>query len=421
MQFSHKSELEKHIDVVHCDSEHITKEKSDPHIELEEKSTETDELKPLSCTLCKKAFVRKHALTRHVDAVHHKLKPFSCTLCVKSFTTKQSLTKHVEAVHYKLKPFSCTLCDKSFAQKCYLTTHVDAVHHKLKSFSCALCDKSFATKRNLTLHVDSVHNKLKPFSCTLCDKSFSLKKHLTGHVNVVHHKLKPFSCTLCNKSFRDKPYLKQHVDAVHNKLKPFSCTLCDKSFSKKVSLTKHVNSVHRNDKLNDGDIRNPPKHDNNAETNDLDYLLAEPYSCGMCEKSLMFAENLTKHMQIHGIKEPFSFSLPETQLNTKHNVHDTFASFDQEIKLDDSDRIYAEPPLVHGYPPPSQTVSQEMLALSEEVSQLSSQLQREKESVSVLHYQRGDIADTGEIGEESVSAQFLHVLLDDNLCNEIFA
>ncbi len=219
------------------------------------------------CRLCKKSFLGKYDLARHVNAVHHKLKTFSCTLCDRSFLYESQLKSHVDAVHSKLKPFTCTLCHKSFAQKGALNQHIKAVH--LKAFSCTLCHKSFASKHCLAQHVDG--HKLKRYFCTLCDKSFTQSGSLPAHIDAVHRKIRPFTCTLCDKSFGQKTHLTRHVKIVHEGLKPFSCTLCDKSFSERGNLTKHTDSVHHKKK---------------------------PFSCTLCEKSFARKQQLTVHVHV---------------------------------------------------------------------------------------------------------------------------
>ena len=53
---------------------------------------------PLKCNLCKKSYVSKHVLKRHIGAVHKKLKPFQCQECKIYFSEKPKVQRHINTV-----------------------------------------------------------------------------------------------------------------------------------------------------------------------------------------------------------------------------------------------------------------------------------------------------------------------------------
>ncbi len=113
------------------------------------------------CTLCQKQFSSRSSLRNHIDLVHHKRKRFSCTICQKLFNSNKHLTRHLSS-HSDEKPFSCTLCEKHFSRLDNVDRHVKRVHLKLTPFSCTICSRSFPNKYEMEAHT---------FKCYLNSKS----------------------------------------------------------------------------------------------------------------------------------------------------------------------------------------------------------------------------------------------------------
>ncbi|OZJ03370.1 hypothetical protein BZG36_02994 [Bifiguratus adelaidae] len=80
-------------------------------------------------------------------------KPYSCLVssCTKSFSREANLKNHAQSHHSPSKPFACTLCSRAFARKHDLQRHV-RVHTGHKPYICSGCSKGFARSDALGRH-----------------------------------------------------------------------------------------------------------------------------------------------------------------------------------------------------------------------------------------------------------------------------
>ncbi|XP_051246768.1 gastrula zinc finger protein xFG20-1-like isoform X8 [Dicentrarchus labrax] len=163
------------------------------------------------------------------------IKPFSCSVCKKCFSWRRGLRRHLRT-HTGEKPFSCSACDKSFSLKGILKHHM-TTHTGEKPFSCSVCDKSFGYKHGLQDHMRT-HTGEKPFNCSVCHKSFRQKSHLQMHMQS-HIGGIQYSCSVCDKRFGQKSHLQRHMKT-HTGKKPFSCSVCQQNFVKKSTLEEHM-------------------------------------------------------------------------------------------------------------------------------------------------------------------------------------
>lgn len=111
------------------------------------------------CLVCHKKFSTNDSLRSHMK-IHNSsemLKPHTCHLCYKSFLRKRELDRHI-TTHTGMKPFKCTNCDKRFGRKDKLVRHM-RIHEtgKASLHICQLCGVSFARKDSLAQHMRT-HN-----------------------------------------------------------------------------------------------------------------------------------------------------------------------------------------------------------------------------------------------------------------------
>uniref|UniRef100_A0A8C6U5A3 C2H2-type domain-containing protein n=1 Tax=Neogobius melanostomus TaxID=47308 RepID=A0A8C6U5A3_9GOBI len=113
------------------------------------------ERKKHQCNFCKKRFVKKSDLERHLRSqMEDKL--YSCLICEQSFSKKCSLNAHVRT-HTEERPYSCTTCKKTFSQRANLWSH-KRIHTGEKPYCCSICNKTFIQKGNLKKHM-RIHTK----------------------------------------------------------------------------------------------------------------------------------------------------------------------------------------------------------------------------------------------------------------------
>lgn len=125
-------------------------------------------VRPYSCSVCGKQFVRKEHLTRHqlcnpacavpVDSV---LRPFGCDVCSQGFVRKEHLIRHRKRAHdldppegeAEPKPFTCNVCTKTFTRREHLKRH-QLIHQRdftasaLSNLAVAAGARLFASNSN---------------------------------------------------------------------------------------------------------------------------------------------------------------------------------------------------------------------------------------------------------------------------------
>ena len=250
----------------HCDISFTTKHKLDTHIKTNHMNMDNK----AKCDICSKLISSNH-LKLHIDTVHFDLMRVNCIHCKKSFVTKSDMKKHVQRIHitgkkkcefcsklisrkyfkhhinqfrHDLNRINCSQCEKSFATKEYMKKHVQIVHmNKNYKIKCEKCEK-FITRNNLKQHNDTVHLDLKRANCILCKKSFVTKSDMRKHVRRIHMSEK-VKCDLCLKLISSS-YLKHHVYTFHHGINRVNCTYCEKNFITKSEMKKHVKRKHKN-------------------------------------------------------------------------------------------------------------------------------------------------------------------------------
>lgn len=219
------------------------------------------------CEDCSATFKTLFALKQHRESVHKRSRSFSCHVCGKKFPNQAQLRRH-HRIHglAEEKRVKCEFCKKSFLYKHNLQRHVELVHSsqsKEEKFHCSYCGKGYTQKLNMISHVQHIHFNIFPYSCKECKATFTKSHFLLDHMMSVHKQTgvkipestrnqrygkddeDKFTCAFCSKRFVHKVRLIEHVHFDHSKAFPFLCHLCKQGFLNKSFLLLHCLKAHK--------------------------------------------------------------------------------------------------------------------------------------------------------------------------------
>ena len=140
------------------------------------------------CTSCGKAYGKRAHLTVHQRRFHQSeyLEPnLICPFenCTKTFQQKERYEDHLN-VHDNVKPYSCSKCKREFHSRYYKNSHEKMCTGKI-SYKCDECDQVFCDKSSLARHKNTQHNS-KVYDCS-CGKTYLYENSLRQHIRSKHY------------------------------------------------------------------------------------------------------------------------------------------------------------------------------------------------------------------------------------------
>ncbi|XP_039859788.1 endothelial zinc finger protein induced by tumor necrosis factor alpha-like [Simochromis diagramma] len=284
-------------------------------------------VKPHSCDLCPKAYMRANDLEHHKKVVHvdgtaEPPRPSSllCDFCGKEFKCRSQLAVHFQT-HTGERPHLCDICGRKFARQYQLKRHKVLVHSNHVNgedsppdapFACGVCGKRLKSEALLTAHA-RIHTGDKPHRCGVCLRSFQRATCLKQHQVRVHLRVragdasasrrrstatseKAFPCTVCSKVFKFRSLLASH-STIHSDARPFACDFCSRRFRRLSHLKRHREVVHANGAR-----------------------LPQSFVCHICGKDKKCRSQLARHVIIHTGERPFACDLCSARFNRHGNL-----------------------------------------------------------------------------------------------------
>ncbi|XP_030611973.1 zinc finger protein 436-like [Archocentrus centrarchus] len=286
-------------------------------------------VKPHTCDLCPKAYMRANDLEHHKKVVHvdgatEPPRPSSllCDFCGKEFKCRSQLAIHFQT-HTGERPHLCDICGRKFARQYQLKRHKILVHANHVNnedgappdtpFACSVCGKRLKSEALLSAHA-RIHTGDKPHRCSLCLRSFQRATCLKQHHVRVHLKVrggdathptgrrksttadKVFTCPICSKVFKFRSLLASH-STIHSDVRPFACDFCSRSFRRLSHLKRHREVVHANGAR-----------------------LPQSFVCHICGKDKKCRSQLARHVIIHTGERPYACDLCSARFNRRGNL-----------------------------------------------------------------------------------------------------
>ncbi|XP_076666709.1 uncharacterized protein LOC143368177 isoform X1 [Andrena cerasifolii] len=308
------------------------------------------------CESCPQFFTSVEELKEH-EAIHDADKPFICILCKKDFVLKSSLSRHIQTLHgvdpcpivesdkclkkivsqnwnesvdldyegksseFPLSPetnadndeedresgqenlieietvFVCEICTRDFNDRASLWLHIRATHKECAAFACGVCLKICADNTQLLNHVNMYHggsklllSEQRRYSCTICGRQHDSRKKLIAHVSIhnVDPSYDPATFVQLNSNYYgesingNETAAEQMLDYEED-VDKVDCYICYKSFPNEDHLIRHQRNAHRSEQLmpTTGDSLNPSSL--NSGGNRAQYHLF--FVCELCGSS----------------------------------------------------------------------------------------------------------------------------------------
>ena len=133
------------------------------------------------CEHCGKSLPTSRHLAEHI-VKHTGEKLYQCHICGEMSSSDRTLHAHLQ---YHTRQWQCELCKRCFVRKDMLERHM-MVHSGDKPYMCHVCGKCFARETWLKQHM-MVHTGDKPFLCHKCGLRCETMSLLRRHL-LIHHK-----------------------------------------------------------------------------------------------------------------------------------------------------------------------------------------------------------------------------------------
>ncbi|OXA45423.1 hypothetical protein Fcan01_20258 [Folsomia candida] len=227
-----------------CSKTYQTKKYLNRHVTIH------DSYAMVKCDICGKSVKHAGYLSGHMKRIHTSRKRPSCNICNREFFCSSTLRKHIEDIHSTSERprFPCGFlgCKKTFLQKREVSRHIKTVHAENPvRFPCTLCGKEFNTRAHLESHTPT-HTTERPFKCTKCGRGFSRRTDMRNHdlTHLERCARQMFKCPVCLQTYLTARGLQLHIRFLHENERNYPCELCGKRFSRSAHLRRHVEAKH---------------------------------------------------------------------------------------------------------------------------------------------------------------------------------
>ncbi|XP_068145104.1 zinc finger protein 425-like [Drosophila tropicalis] len=239
------------------------------------------------CFECGRAFVRKLAFMKHLQA--HKYK---CTECPMEFKNSEDYTSH-KKTHLGVIRFKCRHCSKGFLRKdrylTHLRSHAEEIpakcpyQPKMLDSSKSRKSREFETAQHTDNKDDESYGQ-DPLSTVLSES-----KPANPLRRIRTKSKKKLLCPHCPMSYKYKLSLDKHIETHQPnsdknvcEKSSHSCPHCPLTYKYKLSLEKHIET-----------------HQSNSDKNVCVRSKKSSYSCPYCPLTYKYKPSLEKHIGTH--------------------------------------------------------------------------------------------------------------------------
>ncbi|KMQ97192.1 zinc finger protein xfin [Lasius niger] len=243
-----------------------------------------------------------------IEGENPEIKRWYCEYCPQSFTSVDGLKLH-EVRHDAEKPFICILCKKDFVLKSSLIRHITTIHgvDPTPIIDSDKCLKTSVMPQNwnrmdVSVYEQSEIKEPPEFSSSPeVNLDNDDKDSKNNHENIEIETV--FICEICTRDFNDRASLWLHMRATHKELAAFACGVCLKICSDNTQLQSHLYMYHGKSKLLISEQRSNYYNENlngtegNEQVMDFDGEDGEKVDCYICYKSFPNEDHLIRHQR----------------------------------------------------------------------------------------------------------------------------